>query len=334
MVANVGIVDKYESLEVESGRITLKRLPFNKGSPRSQKNSQCSNRSSREPSQGSQKPSFKPPPKLSPAKRKAGSTPKAILGLSEKVNGGRTTRSSASSKELQPMDNSNTTQLAAKTAADKLGIQLGILTSHSKSPPSSIDRLSAESTPLEGWATGSSLTSTSDEPVPTITSQEAYCITSEDIPVFNKKERPSICPSCKEPVDKTFLEARIGAGKRLTIRQQAQFCSDHKISAARDEWRVLGYPTIDWTNFNDQLNQYHLALDDILQKRRTSFYRNAFEDLVKSGKNWTWQQDVMSGNRIEELSPGYYGGRGAKLMYERCLQRLVLFQISCLADTS
>jgi len=313
-LANWASADKWKKLEAETGEISFKKPPSSSSSPWSQRTSQRSTSSTQLSSQGSQKPKFKMPlKKLTPKKRKADPVFHHVPATNEYGASGRVTRSSGSAKEAlasADFNASDTTRTAVSIAADRLGMSVQL-----KPPPSSTGPSSAHSSFLDTVDPASPLTSPPEYSVMNPNQKNTYCITSEDMPVFTKKQGPSVCSFCKDTVENTFLEERMRIGKRLTIRQQAQFCKDHKRRAAEDEWRERGYPTIDWASFDGRLNHYHLALDNILQKRRTSFYRNAFGDLVKSGKNWTWQQDVMSGNRIEELSPGYYGGRGAKLMY-------------------
>ncbi len=247
-------------------------------------------------------PEFKMPKNVKPKKRKPRPTFKGVPVLGGDDTSGKT-------RSLEPADANF--QNAKRVAAEKLGISIPRFR-----PPSLSSSLSsADSAYLDALNQEPSITSPSEDAAANPRQEDSYCITSEDMPIFTKKTGPSLCPFCREPVGKLFLEETMKIGERLTIRQQAQVCKSHKREAAEDEWRGKGYPTIDWPSFDGRLDHYHLALDDILQRRRISFYRNAFDDLVKSGKNWTWQQDVMSGNRVEELSPGYYGGRGAKLMY-------------------
>ena len=123
------------------------------------------------------------------------------------------------------------------------------------------------------------------------------------------------CPVCKEAVDKIFFEGYVD-GNRLTVRQQSQFCKAHKKHTAEVAWEERGFPKIDWHRLDARLKDYHIAIDDILQGRKFSFYRNAFEDLVKSRKKRTLRQNLMNGEETEELIPGYYGSRGARIMYE------------------
>ena len=128
------------------------------------------------------------------------------------------------------------------------------------------------------------------------------------------------CPLCKGLVEKLFLEG-IAGGKRMTVRQQAEFCKAHKIKSAHDEWRDRGFPTIDWSTFDRRLKTYHHRIEDLLRGDKASFYRNAFEDTVRSGKNRTLRQVMMQGETMEGLSPGYYGSRGAKMMVDNIISR-------------
>lgn len=121
------------------------------------------------------------------------------------------------------------------------------------------------------------------------------------------------CPICKKAVERGFLEEFENAA-RLNIRQQLRFCKAHRARTAASEWEAKGYPKIDWQHFDKRLARFHGDLDEILRGKKPSFYRNAFEDHLKSGQNRTLHQTMMSGSSMEGLVPGYYGSRGAKLM--------------------
>ena len=123
-----------------------------------------------------------------------------------------------------------------------------------------------------------------------------------------------LCPLCKQPIEKAFWEENLQIDQRPTLRQQLDFCTVHKKKTAYAEWERLGYPTIDWSDLSSRLTQFHPRLEDILHRRRLSFYRNVFEDLVKSRKDRPMKQDLMTEGEVEDTSPGYYGSRGAKIM--------------------
>lgn len=194
--------------------------------------------------------------------------------------------------------------------------KLGVSDLHLRISPSSVDAPPEPSTSVDATTTSPPrLTSMPEDfDVPYASDQIDEIALPEDI-TLPPKPKPSICPFCKEPVDKDFLEERINVKERSSIRQQAHFCKTHKKRAAEEEWKKLQYPTIDWPNLSNRLSQFHAPLDDILQQRRSSFYRNAFEDVVQSRKKKTLRQDVLTASRIGELSPGYYGSRGARVMY-------------------
>ena len=120
---------------------------------------------------------------------------------------------------------------------------------------------------------------------------------------------------CKQPVDRLYLEEFCKIDTRMSLRQQSQFCKAHKERSARSEWEERGYPEIDWLQLDARITKFHSFMDDVLLRRKSSFYRNAFEDTLKSGKNKTLQESLMGGDEIEGTCPGYYGGRGAKMMY-------------------
>ena len=128
------------------------------------------------------------------------------------------------------------------------------------------------------------------------------------------------CPLCKDLVEKLFLDEFTG-GKRMTIRQQAEFCKAHKIRSAQGLWRDRRYPDIEWSNFERKLTSLHPRLEELLQGNKQSYYRNALEDTVRSGKNRTLKQAMLQGEMMEGLSPGYYGSRGAKIMVDNIISR-------------
>lgn len=124
----------------------------------------------------------------------------------------------------------------------------------------------------------------------------------------------SQCPLCKAFVSRSFIESFSGSGV-LKLRQQVKFCKAHKMRSAQKLWRKKRYPDIDWDQFTKRLPMYEDALVEILNGTRRSFYRNAFEDQVKSGVNRTLQQSWMSGSGWQGLNMGYYGTKGARILY-------------------
>ena len=64
-----------------------------------------------------------------------------------------------------------------------------------------------------------------------------------------------------------------------------------------------------------QVKIHSEAIEGMLRNEEFSFYRNAYEDYLKREKHQTLQQSLVRGGGIEDFSPGYYGSRGARIMY-------------------
>ena len=297
--------------------------PSNETSPQPRRPSQRSSQSSFENSQSTPKRSFKHPPRASPRKaapinHKSGPQFKAPK-IVARADASRITRSSAPVRDPLRVASANKglTGSELQIKANVTGDKLGISDMKFMFPPSSVLTLPEPSTSLDAKSLSSSpLTSVSGDFAVQDTGQENDAqIESDGSMNLENPKPPSLCPFCKEAVDEDFMEERISLDKRLTIRQQAQFCKTHRKRAAEDEWKKLEYPTIGWRTLSSRLNRFHPALDDILQWRRPSFYRNAFEDVVQNRKKKTLRQDLLTASRIEELSPGYYGSRGARVMW-------------------
>ncbi|KAL9024814.1 MAG: hypothetical protein Q9196_006239 [Gyalolechia fulgens] len=123
------------------------------------------------------------------------------------------------------------------------------------------------------------------------------------------------CPICKAHISRLFMEQFSGS-KVLSLRQQERFCKAHKVRSAENVWREKGYPTIDWHGFQTRLPKYDVALSSVLGGTCSSFYRNVFEDQIKTGANRRLKQAVLSGDALEGLNMGYYGTKGARIIME------------------
>ena len=279
-------------------------------SQRDQRASQRSIKSTQESSQNSSR-SLKLPPRLSPKKVPRSRNSSLVCDETDLA------RSVSSSAPIGRSENTEvhalrTSELqnALDTAADKLGISDMLV---NPQRPAMHDS-SAPATSLDAATTVSSPLSSLDDSTFDFNQGHVPLITSGDIPIYSAEPRPSVCPMCKQPVDQSYLEGFTKAGTRMSLRQQAQFCKAHKERSAESEWAERGYPKIDWEQLDARITKSHTSLDDILSRRRFSFYRNAFEDSLKGGKIKTIQESMMGGE-IEGMTPGYYGGRGAKVMY-------------------
>ncbi len=287
---------------------------FPEESPRSRRASQRSTESIQDQHQTASKKLFKRPPRVSSQKTLHHFK---VVGRQNKDKDVGIKRSSASSNERCVPTNSIQLDTAALSGAMHISAEkLGIPDIQFRAPPSSKTTSSLPSTSFDDSRSSSTLSS----PPPEIeiidvspTQKNVEYVTNAAL-VFAKEDSAPKCPCCNERVESLFFKEWTG-GRRLTIRQQADFCKAYKKHKAENEWREQGFPHIDWHGLNERLNKFHHAIDEILQGRKSSFYRNVFEDLVKSGKDRTLRKTLMNGDELEEPTPGYYGSRGARIMY-------------------
>lgn len=129
-----------------------------------------------------------------------------------------------------------------------------------------------------------------------------------------------VCPMCSKPVEDADEIAdelpQLDGRRRLTMREQKIFCRAHKMHSARKDWARRGYPDIAWDELPRRIKAYAPALDDIFRGRRPSFFRRRLEHSVKAGgrRNRTAAQAMVLGG-LDEASPGYYGPKGARILY-------------------
>lgn len=122
-----------------------------------------------------------------------------------------------------------------------------------------------------------------------------------------------VCPMCREPVEQALLD-KFSKKKITSITQQQQFCNAHKTKTAREAWIDRGYPDIDWSRLDERIAEHHQFLEDILNGG-TSHFGTLFAKSVKSGKNKTLLKTDQN------MTPGYYGSRGARIMNENLIDR-------------
>lgn len=255
---------------------------------------------------------FRQPPQLPTAENK-NSTPAAFIvpqGLSSEPGARRSSKSNKSSQERRPFNTPNLQAIKdmrgrADNVQAKLKVQLEApASSATTSSGPSLESLEFD---IEDGNSSSSLSS-----APEVQEFNALdCDWLKDHPPSSPKMQ---CPICKSFVSRLFMEEFSGS-RTHNLRQQVQFCKAHKIRSAEAVWRAKTYPRIDWQQFTERLPNYENTIIGILTGTRESFYRNAFEDQIKSGANRTLQQSMMSGSGWEGLNMGYYGTKGARILY-------------------
>lgn len=127
--------------------------------------------------------------------------------------------------------------------------------------------------------------------------------------------RAVLCPMCDKQVDKSVFEEFKAKHPIMTFHHEQKFCQTHKRASANKEWQDKGYPDIDWTTMDKRIRNHYDFLRTILNGGK-SYYANVFSEKIKSGQNKTLLRS--EGN----LTPGYYGMRGLRLMSEHLVNDL------------
>lgn len=116
------------------------------------------------------------------------------------------------------------------------------------------------------------------------------------------------CPWCSGLVSEAaFKEYSKGKGP-LNVRMQKRFCDNHKRDTAMKTWRERGYPHVDWERLKDRFRDHRAYLSRVIEGKKSHF-RGILAEKIETGQGRLLQKE---GN----LSPGYYGPRGGKLMDE------------------
>ncbi|KAL8798359.1 MAG: hypothetical protein Q9182_006723 [Xanthomendoza sp. 2 TL-2023] len=253
-----------------------------------------------------------------PASPKQEPPPKQFIvpkGLSPSLDDRRSNRSNKSSQDTSPPDHSLLKALKdANALAETVSDTINAVQAKLKvefHPPTSSATVSSGPTfnfDMEDGNSSSSLSSAPD--IQESDTLDYYDEWRESHPASSPQAK---CPLCKALVSRLYMEEFSASGV-LKLREQVKFCKAHKIRSALKVWEEKNYPSaeIDWDQFANRLPQYEGALVEVLNGTRRSFYRNAFDDHIKSGTNRTLQQFMMRGNDWHGLNMGYYGTKGAR----------------------
>ncbi|RDL34700.1 uncharacterized protein BP5553_07828 [Venustampulla echinocandica] len=123
----------------------------------------------------------------------------------------------------------------------------------------------------------------------------------------NQTQKPR-CPMCNELVDPTDLEEL----SHMNTRKQEQFCLSHQRKTARATCKAQGYPEIDWKSLDSRIAKHRSFIKDLINGGE-SHYRTMLDEKVQTGKDRNLLQ--MTSN----LTPGYYGTRGLRVMSENIM---------------
>lgn len=119
------------------------------------------------------------------------------------------------------------------------------------------------------------------------------------------------CPMCNAAVDPQEIKK---IGKTMNFKMQEKFCRAHRKKTAQEDWKTRGYPLINWSILDSRVSECHSLIKKLINGS-DCYYRNLMEEKVIAGKDRSLQK--MTSN----LSPGYYGGRGLRIISENIMQR-------------
>ena len=112
------------------------------------------------------------------------------------------------------------------------------------------------------------------------------------------------------------FEDQHSQARQWSYRWQQRFCKFHKEQEALEQWRVRGYPEIDWDGLAKRMQdrKFKQHLKRVLSGEITSTFRKQFQERVKAGEKSAAQaaDSDISGKGVQA---GYYGPRGEKLMF-------------------
>ena len=185
------------------------------------------------------------------------------------------------------------------------------LRSQSSSPSKQSDTAAFKNLPHSSISDRSSSSSLSPPP-----SDDILEIEAEDLDMSCFERR---CPLCNEVVPRAFLEALDSGLSQLSWQQKVDVCEAHKRRAAGAEWTQQRYPEVDWDAFEERLERFHEELDNILDLRRPSFYRDELERRVNEGKSRNAFRNPSAAGQ-ETIVPGYYGLKGAQRMQSHLVE--------------
>jgi hypothetical protein len=121
-----------------------------------------------------------------------------------------------------------------------------------------------------------------------------------------------ICPMCKRHVLDKNTWASYPDGDWVPIDKQMQFCLAHKSADAVLTWTIRGFPDIVWHTLPDRIATYKKVLVGILTGTIPSTYAKVLDEAALPPRaNKKIQKRLYN---KEEISPGYYGTRGSRVM--------------------
>ncbi|EPS39161.1 hypothetical protein H072_7067 [Dactylellina haptotyla CBS 200.50] len=130
-----------------------------------------------------------------------------------------------------------------------------------------------------------------------------------------KNKDKYLCPMCDEEVSQQLYESYMpDLPKKMALKRKLH--KSHKLEKAYAKKKELGIPDIDWDTLEDRCKRYFSHLEDIMEGRTKSHFKDISESFLKTKKNngKSRTEAIFEKGNWEKEIPGYYGPRGRDIM--------------------
>lgn len=124
------------------------------------------------------------------------------------------------------------------------------------------------------------------------------------------------CPVCqksvKDPVS-LFVPDNL---RTLPFKKQQDFCVQHQVAEAKEQWRARGYPEINWDDFEKiRVPEKLPILEQVITRKTPSFYLEQLDKKIKGAKgNRKALKLYLNQGIVDVAKQGYYGPKGARVL--------------------
>ena len=140
-----------------------------------------------------------------------------------------------------------------------------------------------------------------------------------DVEAFQRKVQSAAtadgaCRLCHDQLPEGYLESWKDRAENGIIRLEmwAKICQAHTREALEERWRQKGYPALDWAALAGRVTRHLAALRKIVMGDLPSRYRDLFAQQQRETKGRT---AMLLRQEWKLPFPGYYGPRGADILY-------------------
>lgn len=147
--------------------------------------------------------------------------------------------------------------------------------------------------------------------------QEIKRLNLPNVPPYRRCVECQICNEELDPALQEEFQILFTKGKHiLDYKWQQRFCRWHRQRDAERRRVEHGYPDVDWEQLDRRMRNFHRHLKAVISGAKPSFYRQELNARVKDGSKTALGALTAEGNgKRREVSVGYYGPRGERVMY-------------------